>query len=223
MIPGWLAVLSGTVGDFVLLAIDDGSTDTTLEVLEAMQSSHPEKMEVRSRPNKGHGQTCMEGYRVAVERDIPFILQIDSDGQSAPCHFVKFWALRKNYDVIYGKRNRRDGFQRVVASRILRTLLRVREGVDCVDANVPYRLMNTVACTREILAVPSFVSLANIALSVLLKRNQGIRHGAIPIDFPTRLGGEPSVPTSRFVVKAIELFDQLKTIRMQTKDVLSEE
>jgi hypothetical protein len=81
-------------------------------------------------PNRGHGQTCLEGYR---ERDrsrrFPFILQIDSDGQCDPVvSLAEFWALRHDHDVIYGRRSREDGLVRFVASFTLRHLVRVLEG-----------------------------------------------------------------------------------------------
>jgi dolichol-phosphate mannosyltransferase len=206
----WFDALVQSARDFVLLAIDDGSTDGTLAILNTLQSELGARLEVISRANRGHGQTCIEGYKAAIERNIPFVLQIDSDGQSNPAHFAEFWAGRDNFDVIYGKRTRQDGTRRIVASAILRKLLKIVTKVDCVDANVPYRLMNTTACANSICAVPSDLSLANIALAVILRINPKIRHGSIPINFPPRLGGEPSVPFFKFAAKGLELYVQLK-------------
>ncbi len=215
VLGGWLAELDGSGCDYRLLAIDDGSTDGTLALLTRWRDDHPERMEVRSRGNRGHGQTCLEGYREAAARGIPYVLQIDSDGQSLPRFFGDFWELRETHDVIYGARSRSDGWQRMVASAVLRLALRLLEGVDCVDANVPYRLMSCAACGKVMARVPEEISLANVALAVMLRREGGIRHGAIPIDFPPRFGGEPSVPMRRFLAKAVELFRQLREMRPQ--------
>jgi len=152
----------------------------------------------------------MEGYRLAIDRGIPFILQIDSDGQSAPFHFHEMWSLRNDYDVIYGKRERSDGLRRVIASKVLRYALLILAKVNCVDANVPYRLMNTRSCAFAIRRIPEQIFLANVALAVLLRKQGEIRHGEIPISFPPRVGGEPSVPFRKFATKAVELFMQLK-------------
>jgi dolichol-phosphate mannosyltransferase len=213
VLGGWLAELDGSGCDYRLLAIDDGSKDSTLALLSKWKSDHPGRMEVRTRGNRGHGQTCLEGYREAVARDIPYVLQIDSDGQSLPRFFGDFWKLRETHDVIYGARSRKDGWQRLVASAVLRLALRVLEGVDCVDANAPYRLMSCAACGKVMARVPEEISLANVALAVMLRREKGIRHGAVPIDFPPRFGGEPSVPMRLFLAKAVELFRQLKGMR----------
>jgi dolichol-phosphate mannosyltransferase len=215
VLDGWLAELDGSGCDYRLLAIDDGSTDNTFALLCQWKDERPERLEVRTRENRGHGQTCLEGYREAVARGIPYVLQIDSDGQSLPGFFGDFWKLRKTHDVIYGARSRKDGWQRIIASAVLRLALRVLEGVDCVDANVPYRLMSCEACAKVMARVPQEISLANVALAVMLRREKGIRHGAVPIDFPPRFGGEPSVPMHRFLAKAVEIFRQLRGMRPQ--------
>ena len=215
VLGGWLAELDGSGCDYRLLAIDDGSTDGTFALLSRWKDEHPDRMEIRTRGNRGHGQTCLEGYREAVARGIPYVLQIDSDGQSLPRFFGDFWKLRETHDVIYGKRSRKDGWQRIAASAVLRLALRLLEGMDCVDANVPYRLMSCAACGKVMARVPEEISLANVALAVMLRREKGIRHGAVPIDFPPRFGGEPSVPMRRFLAKAVELFRQLRGMRPQ--------
>jgi dolichol-phosphate mannosyltransferase len=211
----WFATLGSSVQDFTLFAINDGSADNTESILNSLASELGPRLEIISRANRGHGQTCLEGYRIAIKRNIPYILQIDSDGQSDPMHFADFWSRREEYDVIYGKRIRHDGTRRVFASAVLRNLLRLLAKADCIDANVPYRLMNTAACADDISSIPANFFLANVALAVRLKRNHRISHGHTPITFPPRLGGEPSVPFSKFAEKAFELFQQLKGLEQQ--------
>lgn len=213
VIESWFAMLDAVVGDFVLRVIDDGSKDATKERIESLRSKLGPRIELRSRPNRGHGQTCLEGYRSAIEREIPYMLQIDSDGQCDPAFFEEFWNLRHDHDVIYGRRSREDGLVRFVASFTLRHLVRLLEGAECVDPNVPYRLMRTSACAPAIASIPPTFDLANIALSIQLARQPGLREAAVPIRFRERLGGEPSVPLRRFAGKAVELFRQLKALR----------
>jgi dolichol-phosphate mannosyltransferase len=210
VIDEWFPVLDREVGNFNLLAIDDGSTDDSAVLLDKLRQHHGPRLEIMRHDNRGHGQSCMAGYRFALERNIAYILQIDSDGQSDPRHFPDFWQLREQHDVIFGKRSRRDGSRRIIASAVLRILLRLLAGVNCVDANVPYRLMNASACAHAIRAVSSDVFLANVALAVILRKSPAIRHGQVPIGFPPRHGGEPSVPFIKFAAKGFELFAQMK-------------
>ncbi|MEO7101644.1 MAG: glycosyltransferase family 2 protein [Luteolibacter sp.] len=208
----WFIELKKCSQDFIFLVIDDGSTDETLTDLHSLRAELGERLEVLTRENRGHGQTCMQGYRIASERAIPFVFQIDSDGQCDPRFFHQFWEQRGDFDVIYGRRSREDGIRRILASYVLRWNLRILGRVDCVDPNVPYRLMRTKACAPAYEAIPADFFLANVALAVVLRRTPGLRHGEIPIRFLKRFGGEPSVPLSKFAIKAIELVRQLKTL-----------
>ena len=70
--------------------------------------------------------------------------------------------------------------------------------------------MDTRVCAESIRSVPADIFLANVALAVVLSKNPAIRHGSVPISFPPRHGGEPSVPFSKFAVKGVELFRQLR-------------
>jgi len=205
----WFQALETSTKRFSLLVIDDGSTDDTLKLLHQLGESLGPRFEVLSRPNRGHGQTCLQGYGIAVERGIPYVFQIDSDGQCPPQYFAEFWKKRHQCDVIYGHRTRRDdGFRRTLASHLVRFLLLLRFGTNCVDANVPYRLMRTAAIAPVLKGVPSDFSLANIALAVLLRRRRGISHGAVPIHFRERYAGEPTVPLERFGIEALKLYRQ---------------
>jgi glycosyltransferase involved in cell wall biosynthesis len=89
----WLAALRHSGARFTWLIINDGSTDATAAILSKLQLDFGDCLQIISRPNKGHGQTCIEGYRIAIEQEIPYILQIDSDGQSSPSHFDELWSL----------------------------------------------------------------------------------------------------------------------------------
>lgn len=213
----WFDEVENWTENFVFLAIDDGSQDDTLKILTRLQQTLGPRLEVISRENRGHAQSCLQGYRIACERSIPFLFQLDSDGQCDPQYFFRFWRDRNRYDVIYGNRVQRDdGWRRILASKVLRMSLVVWCGVNCVDANVPYRLMRTEAICDLLPEIQSNFHLANVALAVLLKRKR-VRHGSIPIHFRERYGGEPSVPLSNFSDKALELKQQLKMLMRQNK------
>src|SRR5437764_12833524 len=86
----WNRELQKSTRDFTIVAIDDGSTDDTLKILEKIQGELGGRLEVFSRENRGHGQTCLQGYRLAVERSVPYVFQLDSDGQCDPQYFHQF-------------------------------------------------------------------------------------------------------------------------------------
>lgn len=209
----WTRVLDQAEIDYGLLLLDDGSTDDTPNILRRWQNDHCDgRITIRRHSNRGHGQTCLAGYRTACNLGAEWVLQIDSDGQCDPKYFPELWAKRHGHDVVYGERfERMDGWKRILASKLVRLVVRVASGADCIDANVPYRLMRIRNLHPLIDSIPPDFDLANIALAVLLTRAKW-REAIVPITFRPRTGGEPSVPLTRFVNKARELVAQLKTL-----------
>ena len=198
---------------FIFLALDDGSTDDTPTVLERLRVQLGPRFVIIRHTNRGHGQTCLVGYREAISRGAPLVLQIDSDGQCDPQYFFRFWRLRERADVVYGARTERDdGFRRVLASMILRLFLLVAFRVNCIDANVPYRLMKTEKIAPLLDRIGPEFNLANIGLAVALRRTPGISQARVPIHFRERYGGEPSVKLSLFGRKAVELYRNIRTM-----------
>jgi dolichol-phosphate mannosyltransferase len=209
----WTRELDRSGAAYSILLIDDGSTDSTQEVLSDWKQRHPSThIEIMRHANRGHGQTCLEGYRIACDRKIPWVFQIDSDGQCDPAFFAAVWAARHGHDAVYGYRaERKDGLKRILASVLVKAVVRAATGVECVDANVPYRLMRTDQLRLLVDSIPADFDLANIALAVQIRR-AGWREASVPIVFRPRAGGEPSVPVSRFARKAFELFRRLRAL-----------
>ena len=85
----WIPMLRATVGEFRLLAIDDGSRDESLTVLNQLAAQYTE-LEVVHKNNTGHGQSCIFGYRLALDRGAKWVFQLDSDGQCDPRYFQSF-------------------------------------------------------------------------------------------------------------------------------------
>jgi len=210
----WIEELERSCDSFAILAIDDGSKDGSLVALRRLQERWRSRFLVITRPNRGHGQTCLEGYRRAAAMGARYVFQIDSDGQCDPRYFSSLWRLREQFSVVYGVRVKRDdGLARVFISRVLRVMLLVAFQVNCRDANVPYRLMKTNEVMWAVNRIPPDFGLANIALAVLLAGDSKCSHALVPIGFRQRSGGQPSVKPSMFGRKAFELFRDIWKMR----------
>ena len=160
----WFQEIEDWTEDFVFVVINDGSTDETTKILARLKDRLGSRLEVVERTNHGHGQSCLFGYQMAIERQIPFVFQIDSDGQCDPQFFFRFWRLRHEYDVIYGHRTRRDdGWRRMLASIILKWTLLLTSGAWCSDA-----MCRIASCERPFLRTPCRKSVPNSHFRILL-------------------------------------------------------
>jgi dolichol-phosphate mannosyltransferase len=201
----WLPVLRETVGDsFVFCLINDGSVDGSLRVLQNLSERHPELL-IFDKANEGHGQTCMFGYRNALESGADWIFQVDSDGQCDPADFKAFWDARSCGPVHYGVRaEREDGIARRFISRLLSLFIFFLTFRWIRDTNVPYRLMNREALGAAVKSIPSHFRLANVLLSLLHQENCEIIWR--PIRFRKRSGRQVPARAAFFMRESMRLF-----------------
>ncbi len=172
-----------------LLIVDDGSTDSTRQILEKIQIRYP-KLIVLAKENGGHGAACIYGYQYAIDHEADYIFQTDSDGQTDSNEFWNFWEQRENYDMVIGwRRRRKDGFSRVIVTKVLKIVIRVCFKENVIDANTPFRLMKTDILKKYIVMIPGGYNLSNVLLSVIYaKKNLKVKY--IPISFQKRQGGK---------------------------------
>lgn len=209
----WLETLKQNYPDFIFLVLNDGSKDSTLAILNSI-ACNEDNFRVIDKLNSGHGQACLEGYRIALKHEAEWILQIDSDGQCDPVYFEMFLNKASGGNIIYGwRKSRDDGWRRLWISRFVTLAAFVATGVWVKDANVPYRLMHRTTLENIVGLVPRDFYLANILVAVLQEKYFGISW--VPIHFRNRMGGTASVKTYSFVRHGVKLFRQLRTATLR--------
>ena len=196
----------------LFIIVNDSSTDHTLERIKSyIDHERRDDILVIHQPNQGHGQSCLNGYRKALELKIPRLFQIDSDGQCDPAFFPLIWAARDQACAIYGKRRQRDdGPSRIFISWVLRQFLRVAMHTRLSDSNVPFRLYQSKYLEEALTKIPRTFHLANIALALLLEPMGFVE---IPIYFRERQGGRSSVRWMGFAQRALQLHQNLNELR----------
>jgi len=209
----WLPLLRRSAGNFTLAVFNDGSRDGTADILRDVAAGNPEVV-VFDKPNSGHGQTCLVGYRKAIESGARWVFQIDSDGQCDPRFFPALWNARNESPVIFGRRvAREDGQIRLWMSRVVSIVGWLASGQWVADPNVPYRLMRADILGTSIERIPQNFWLTNVLVAIRLQRRVGIRW--LPITFRDRYGGSPAVRGSAFLRQGTLLFSQLLRERLR--------
>ncbi|MBQ7584338.1 MAG: glycosyltransferase family 2 protein [Lachnospiraceae bacterium] len=206
-------VLLGEEGS-KLVVIDDGSKDATGEKLDALKGEFP-LLEVRHKQNSGHGPSILAGYKYAISEGADYIFQTDSDGQTEPAEFPAFWEKRRIYEMIVGyRKDREDGFGRLVVTRVLRFLIFLTFHVYVKDANTPFRLMKASVLEKEIKYVPKDYFLTNVLISVIFTKRR-YRMKYLPITFRPRQGGTNSIDLLKITgigLKSLKDFVKLNRI-----------
>lgn len=205
VIEGWCRELDQLAVDYRLLAINDGSTDGTADVLAGL--SHDFKVNVITKPGSGHGPTILAGYRLAVG-EAEWVFQCDSDDEMKPDAFATLWALRQTNDAVFGsRRNREQGIGRKVLSAASRVVVRVAYASGVDDVNTPYRLMRAAVLAPIIAAVPTSTFAPNLVVSGVLALS-GVRIANVPVPHSSRRTGAVSIVKWRLVKAAASALGQ---------------
>lgn len=192
VVNSWYPLLEGKGEDSKLVVADSGSTDDTHKLLTQLMGRYP-KLEILSDTGRQHGPKLMALYAYAIENGADYIFQTDSDGQTNPDEFHRFWKLRGKYDAIIGKRlSRGDGKSRKFVERVLCMILRIYFRVSVPDANAPFRLMKAELVSKYIKRLPKEYDLPNVMLTAYFAYfKENIKF--VSISFKPRQGGVNSL------------------------------
>ena len=189
----WNAALKKLGMDYEIRPYNDGSRDGSLAVMREIAARLGPRINVRDKPNGGHGNTILTGYREAAADGFDWIFQIDSDDEMGPEKFGELWSHRNEYDFLVGTRQGRvQQLPRKVMSFVSRLCVRLFYGKSVWDVNTPYRLMRVQAFARFYDAVPLTTFAPNVILSGLAAR-YGLRSFETPVPQHDRTTGEVSI------------------------------
>lgn len=170
---------------YEVLMVDDGSGDTTPDVLARLAQRDPRVRVLRLEPNRGQSAALVAGFRRAHGR---VVVTLDADLQNDPTDIPKLIATLESsgVDAVSGVRtDRRDPWLRRVSSRIANGVRRrvLRDGITDVGCSLK-------AYRREVVAeLPSFHGMHRF-LPALVQLHGG-RVLEIPVRHRPRLYGTP--------------------------------
>ncbi len=192
-----------------LIVVDDGSTDSTRDILYALSEKHNE-IKVISQTNAGHGPALVTGMALS---SAPWIFLIDSDRQQDAADFWNLWNVRDENDLVMGVRQGRDdGKGRAVISAGLRQLGLILFGARLSDPNVPFKLVSRRlwVVAGPIIGPCCLIPSAALAL-IASRRNFAIAE--VPISHRDRQGGKTTLIGWRLIRLCLRAAHQLLRLR----------
>ncbi|MCR4642892.1 MAG: glycosyltransferase family 2 protein [Lachnospiraceae bacterium] len=214
VVEQWYPKLALAAEDSRLVVADSGSSDDTHRILSEMRKEYPQ-LELLQTEYKEHGPKLIALYDHAIEAGADFVFQTDSDGQTDPSEFERFWKRRKRYDAILAYRPKReDGKIRAFVERIVCVLLWIFFGVKLPDANAPFRLMRAELLEKYLYRLPVDFNIPNVMLSTYFAYyDERLRF--LPIPFHARGGGSNSINLVRIVKIGWRALGDFKSFRRQ--------
>jgi glycosyltransferase involved in cell wall biosynthesis len=179
VIDGLRAALPGAL----VIAVDDGSTDDTRDVLERRSDAlvaHPR--------NFGKGRALRAGFDVALSRGASRIVTIDADGQHEPAAAPRLVAALDHADVVLGTRPRRGSAMpahRRMSNAFSSACVSLAAGCRIPDSQTGYRAFRAEALR----AVEAYGDRYEYETDLLIRlARRGFRVAAVEV--PTIYGSE---------------------------------
>jgi dolichol-phosphate mannosyltransferase len=211
VVRSWHDLLRRLGVDFIMLVIDDGSTDATARVLQEVAA---DRIQVSRQTNRGHGPTILGGYREATRR-ARWVFQCDSDDEMPPDAFPRLWQVRDQYEAVFGYRQAvRQSLGRKLVSAGARATVRLAFGGGVRDVNTPYRLIRSDVLRPIVDRIGPDTFAPNVLISGALARAR-VRIGNLPVPHRPRRTGATSIVKWKLWRAAFRSFGQTLSFRLQ--------
>lgn len=174
-------VAGARLAGFEILIVDDGSTDSTPDVLRQLGESFPELRPVRLASNVGQSAATAAGFREARG---DWLATLDADLQNDPADLAALWQALPNHDAALGWRvKREDVWSKRIISRWANRIRNAVLGQSIRDTGCSVRIFPRDMALR----LPMFYG-AHRFLGPLLLR-EGCRIVQVPVTHRPRPHG----------------------------------
>lgn len=169
-INSWAPVVNDFPGSEILV-IEGGSDDGTKVKLDKLTRKH-DFLSIVDQEGKGHGNALIQGYKIAIQSNHPWVFQTDADGHFDQTDFYKLWEKKSNSHFILGHRHKRkDPYYRVALARLIYFWILILLGENIKDPNIPFRLIRKDYLKEIVDKVPEGAFAPNIFLSILASKD----------------------------------------------------
>lgn len=190
-----VSVLTDWPGGAEILFVDDGSTDSTRDLLKQVSESHAMIRVVRFKRNLGQTAAMAAGFRFAEGEAV---VTLDGDLQNDPAEIPRLVELLKDWDAVCGVRvRRRDGWWKRLSSRIANGFRNWATRDDIVDTGCTLKAYRR-ACLQNVELYQGM----HRFLPTLLKM-RGYRVTQLPVSHHPRVAGKTKYGTWDRLVKGL--------------------
>jgi glycosyltransferase involved in cell wall biosynthesis len=181
------SALTGWPGGAEILFVDDGSTDSTFDLLKQAQERDPRIRVAHFKRNLGQTAAMAAGFRLAKG---DAVVTLDGDLQNDPAEIPRLAEMLKVWDVVCGVRVRRqDRLWKRFSSRVANGFRNWATGDNIVDTGCTLK-----AYRREFVAGLQLYQGMHRFLPTLLKM-RGCRVTQVPVSHHLRAAGKTKYGT----------------------------
>jgi glycosyltransferase involved in cell wall biosynthesis len=172
--------------NYEVIVVNDGSSDSTAQILDELARVYPQLKIVTHEANRGYGGALRSGF-AAASKDV--IFYTDGDAQYDPAEIELLWPqMAPGVDLVNGyKISRSDPWHRIVIGRIYHHTVKLMFGLRVRDVDCDFRLLRRSIFERVRLEKNSGV----ICLEMMKKiQDAGFRIVEVPVHHYHRAHGQ---------------------------------
>jgi polyisoprenyl-phosphate glycosyltransferase len=198
------SVLDGMRVSYEVVLVDDGSTDSSLDLLQSLEWSQLRLISFVS--NAGHQAALDAGYRSSVG---DFVVTMDSDLQHPPEVIPELYkvALDSGVDVVYAVRPKRkeDGIFKRLTARAYYSVMGSLTDIDLQDSAADFRIVS-----RKVVTILNQLAPGRQVFRLLIP-SLGFPSRAISYKASERFAGESKYGFRRMVGLSVDSVIQFST------------
>ena len=185
-----------------LIFINDGSTDSSREVILKLCHSNPNILFFDSNINKGKSEALHKGFQ---ECSGEIVITLDADLQDDPKEIINFIKkIKQGNDLVSGwKKNRKDPISKTIPSKIYNSVLRFLFKIKLNDYNCGFK-----AYKKDVVKTLNLYGGLHRFIPVLAKQN-GFIISEIVVNHRERKYGQSKYGTSRMLHGFFDLITTL--------------
>src|SRR6476619_3106762 len=126
--------------DHEVIVVNDGSADSTADILDELARTYPEVRVVHHEKNRGYGGALRTGFATATRE---LVFYTDGDAQYDPAEMEILWRrFDDSVDLVNGyKISRSDPLHRIIIGRIYHHTVKILFGLTVRDVDCDFRMM----------------------------------------------------------------------------------
>lgn len=198
---------------YEIILVNDGSTDTSWQIIQEVSQNYPHIRGIDLMRNYGQHNALLAGIRAARYE---VTVTLDDDLQNPPEELPKLLVkLSEKYDVVYGTPlAMQHGVWRNMASRVTKLALQSAMGAETASKVNAYRAFRTQLREGFVDYCGPFVSI-DVLLTWVTKRFTNV-----PVTYAPRLQGESNYTFTKLVTHALNMITGFSTWPLQLASMI---
>jgi len=203
-------VFQDTKLSYEVLLIDDGSTDSSNEIVLNLKKKYDDVRLITFRRNQGKSAALSVGFQASVGKHV---VTMDADLQDDPAEIPNLIKkLEEGYDLVSGwKKVRHDPITKTLPSLLFNKVTSTLSGISLHDFNCGLKIYRS-----EVVKDLSVYGERHRFLPVLAHM-QGFKVGELPVTHHPRIHGTTKFGAYRFIAGFFDLITLLFRMRFLTK------